>query len=169
MRSVAPLLLLSGLAGSAGAQTAAPVPSPTAWLVVDSAARTASLELEVTRSEPSALIAGHREGGVQVVVPVGWTVRWTWRSADSTAPHSLVLMAEREKMPTEGGRAVFANAETRMLLKGLPAGQPDSTAFVADQAGWYWLLCGVPGHALAGEWIEFKVDPDAATAGVKTK
>src|SRR5688500_11328041 len=91
------LLLLAPWPTAASAQAAAP------WVSADSAARTARLALEVTRPSgaPSALINGHREGGVQVVVPLGWTVSWDWHSADSTAPHSLVVMAEREKLPTE--------------------------------------------------------------------
>jgi hypothetical protein len=141
------------------------------WLTVDSVGSTVTLDLEVTppSEAPSARIAGYREGEVQVVVPRGWTVRWTWHSADSTTPHSLVLMAEREKIPTEGGRPAFSNAMTRMVTAGLPAGQTDQTSFVAEEAGWFWLLCGVPGHALQGEWIGLKVDPEARTAGVKLK
>jgi Sulfocyanin (SoxE) domain len=141
------------------------------WVTVDSAARTVSLTLEVTRvaGEPSARIAGAREGSVQVVVPLGWTVTWDWRTADSTAPHSLVVMQEREKLPTEGGRAAFTNAMTKSLAAGLPAGQSDHTTFEADQAGWYWLLCGVPGHALQGERLGLKVDGEAKTATVVVK
>jgi hypothetical protein len=78
-------------------------------------------------------------------------------------------MEEREKLPTEGGRAVFTNAMTKMVTAGLPAGQPDRTTFSADQAGWYWLLCGVPGHALGGEYLGLRVDPEARTAGVRRK
>lgn len=139
------------------------------WLAVDSAARTVTLALEVTAPAggTSAVINGHREGGIQIVVPVGWTVAWNWRNADSAGAHSLVVMAEREKLPTEGGRAVFTNAMTRAVTAGLPSGGTDHTTFEADQAGWYWLLCGVPGHALAGEWIGLKVDAEAKTAGVK--
>jgi hypothetical protein len=32
---------------------------------------------------------------------------------------------------------------SRSVLPGLGAGKTDETTF-ADQAGWYWLLCGVP-------------------------
>ena len=141
------------------------------WVAADSAARTATLTLEVTRAagDSSARIAGYREGGMQVVVPLGWTVVWDWRNADSTAAHSLVVMQEREKLPTEGGRPVFTNAMTKSLTEGLAAGQTDHTTFEADQVGWYWLLCGVPSHALKGEWVGLKVDPDAKTAGVVVK
>jgi hypothetical protein len=78
-------------------------------------------------------------------------------------------MAEREKLPQEGGRAVFTNAMTRAVTTGLPAGGKDDTSFEAEDAGWYWLLCGVPGHAIAGEWIGFRVDPAATEPAVNRK
>jgi hypothetical protein len=43
------------------------------------------------------------------------------------------------------------------------------TRFEADQVGWYWLLCGVPNHALKGEWIGFKVDAEAAAPSLVVK
>ena len=154
-----------------GAQAVPSSEDDPVWLVADSAGRTVTLALQVTPAADggSALINGHRAGGLQVVVPLNWTVQWDWRSADSTAPHSLVVMVEREKLPTEGGRAAFTNAMTRMVTAGLKPGQGDRTTFTADEAGWYWLLCGVPGHALAGEYLSLRVDPEASTASVKTK
>jgi hypothetical protein len=162
--AVAVLVFLHMSAPPAGAQESVPTSAPLpAWVAMDSAARTVTLELDVTAPSgaPSALIAGHRAGDVQIVVPLNWTVTWHWQSSDTTAPHSLVLMAEREKLPAEGGRPAIENALTRMVTTGLKAGQRDVAIFVADQAGWYWLLCGVPGHALAGEWVGLRVDPDA--------
>ena len=61
------------------------------------------------------------------------------------------------------------NAMTRAVTAGLKVGQKDVTTFVADQAGWYWLLCGVPTHALRGEWIGLKVDRQATTPAVVVK
>lgn len=168
----ASVLAVATLGGRpAGAQTAPPPQAEPAWLVADSAGRTVTLALQVRPAADggSALINGHRAGELQVVVPLNWTVQWDWRSADSTAPHSLVVMVEREKLPTEGGRAAFTNAMTRMVTAGLQPGQGDRTTFTADEAGWYWLLCGVPGHALAGEYLGLRVDPEATTASVKTK
>ena len=142
---------------------------PAPWVAADPAARTATLTLEVTAPAGVAVRAAQRLSGrrVQVVVPLRWTVTWDWRSADSAGKHSLVVMAEREKLPTEGGRPAFTNAMTRSVTAGLAAGQTDHTTFEADEAGWYWLLCGVPGHALAGEWIGLRVDPEAKTATVR--
>lgn len=156
---------------SAAAAPPLPVHDSVEWLVSDSSARTAELTLEVTRppGSPSALLNGYRAGQVQVIVPTGWTVRWNWRNADSSASHSLVVMVQREKIPLEGGRPAFSNAMTRSVTDGLAAGQTDQTTFVAEEAGWYWLLCGVPSHALEGEWIELRVDPEAKVARVQVK
>jgi hypothetical protein len=156
---------------SVAAQSPPPASSEASWLVADSTTRTVRLALEVTAppAASSALINGHRSGEVQVVVPLNWTVQWDWHSVDSTAPHSLVVMAEREKLPMMGGHADFTNAMTRMVTAGLRPGQSDQTTFIADQPGWYWLLCGVPGHAIQGEYLELRVDPDARTAIVKSK
>ncbi len=164
---LAALVLCAAPLAAQSAETSTAVP----WVTADPAGRTATIALRVTAppGSPSALLNGHRQGGVQVVVPLKWTVIWDWQSADSTAKHSLVVMAEREKVPLEGGRPAFLNAMSRSLTAGLPAGQNDHTEFEAEEPGWYWLLCGVPGHALAGEWIGLRVDPEATTARVRTR
>jgi hypothetical protein len=167
VRSQAPLLLLSLWHLSSARTDRDPLPP---WIEVDSAAHTVSLTLEVRRDSVSGavLLNGFRSGGVQVVVPLSWTVRWHWLNADSSA-HSLVVMAEREKLPLEGGRPALENAVSRSLLQGLNSGQRDESTFSADAAGWYWILCGVPGHAIAGEWIGLKVDREASWPGVVVK
>jgi len=141
------------------------------WITVDAATQTVTLALEVSRpaGAPSARINGEHDGSVQVVVPRGWTVQWRWKNLDETAPHSLVVMVEREKLPMEGGRPSFTNAMSRSLTAGLPPGGTDNTTFVAEDAGWYWVLCGVPGHAIGGEWIGLKVDPAATGVSVTRK
>jgi len=157
---------------SAPAQPQQPAsPRSPGWLAVDSAARTVTLTLATT-SRPgasSALINEYRNGEARVVVPVGWTVKWDWRNSDTASSHSLVVMVQREKIPAEGGRPSLTNAMSRMVTEGLAPGQTDQTTFLAEEAGWYWLLCGVPGHALAGEWLELRVDPAATTASVQIK
>jgi plastocyanin len=185
---LAALVAALGCAGRTQAQARDPSPQPTSppasappravppstkspeWLTVDAAAKTASITLEV-HTAPNALSAtlnGYRNGEARIVVPVGWTVRWSWRNGD-TSSHSLVVMVQREKIPLEGGRPAFSNAMTRMVTEGLPQGQTDQTTFEAEEAGWYWLMCGVPDHALKGEWLELRVDPAATTARVELK
>jgi hypothetical protein len=163
------LLLQAGIISPLAGQTSqAQLPS---WISTEPTSRTLTISLEVERAGPegAARLNGHHHGSVQLVVPLGWTVQWTWSNRDSTERHSLVVMAEREKMPTEGGRPALENAMTRAVTAGLKPGQKDLTTFIADQAGWYWMLCGVPGHAILGEWIGLKVDRKAQGVEVVVK
>ena len=187
--AVTVLALLAGCSGSRPAAAAPPLAQPEAdtvsavavtnqsaldsfpWLLADSAQRTVTLELEVVAraGAGSALINGYRSGELRIIVPLGWSIRWNWRSSDASAPHSLVVMVQREKIPLEGGRPSFSNAMTRMVTEGLRPGQTDQSTFVAEEAGWYWMMCGVPSHALNGEWLELRVDPESKTARVEKK
>jgi hypothetical protein len=139
------------------------------WVTPDSAGRQVTLTLVAgPGAEPgTGTIAGHRAGDIELVVPQGWTVHWNWRNADSSQNHSLVVMAEREKLPAEGGQAAIDGALSRMVKAGLKPGQEDQATFVAEPGGWYWILCGVPGHALKGEWIGLRVDPGAGTVSLQ--
>jgi hypothetical protein len=149
----------------------APAAADTSWIKSDTAERTITLSLVVTKpaGSPSALINGYRSGQARIEVPVRWTVKWNWRNDDPGAVHSLVVMTQREKVPLEGGRASFSNAMSRSVTEGLATGQSDQTTFEAEEAGWYWLMCGVPNHALNGEWLELRVSPDAHNGSVHLK
>ncbi len=167
-RRVLALLLLVPLAP---AVLHAQAPALPAWVVADSAGRTLRLTLDALPGGPEgiATLNGLHHGAVQLVVPQHWTVQWTWVNRDSAQSHSLVVMAEREKLPMEGGRPALENAVSRAVTTGLKPGQRDLTTFVAEDAGWYWLLCGVPGHAIRGEWIGLKVDREAVGPSVIEK
>jgi hypothetical protein len=165
-----------GLAATlCGAFPAAPLAAQAAelpaWIHPDPGAKSVLLDLTVTHpaGAPSAVISGEHDGSIQVVVPRGWTIKWHWVNQDSSSSHSLVVVAEREKLPQQGGQAVFTNAMTRAVLPGLAVGRTDDTSFEADEGGWFWVICGVPGHAIAGEWISLRVDPAATEVGVKRK
>jgi uncharacterized cupredoxin-like copper-binding protein len=161
------LLLVTGLIAAPARAQSEPLPR---WIAADPAAKSVTLTLEVARAQGTvaAALNGEHDGTIQINVPLGWTVRWSWRNGDSI-PHSLVVVAEREKLPTEGGHPALDNAMSRGVTAGLQPGESDETTFVADQAGWFWMLCGVPGHALAGEWIGLRVDPAASGLSLKRR
>jgi len=165
-----------GLIGAAlnvlfAAPSAAQATAIPGWIHSDPAAKSVLLDLTVTHpaGAPSAVISGEHDGSIQVIVPRAWTIKWHWVNEDSAASHSLVVVAEREKLPQQGGQAVFTNAMTRAVLPGLATGRTDDTSFEAEDGGWFWVICGVPGHAIAGEWISLRIDPSAADVAVKKK
>lgn len=164
-------LFLAALMALAMSPLAAQGAGLPAWIHPDPAGKSVLLDLTVTRpaGAASAQLSGEHDGSIQVIVPRGWTVRWHWVNQDSTGSHSLVVVAEREKLPQQGGQAAFTNAMTRAVLPGLAAGRTDDTSFEADEGGWFWVICGVPGHAIAGEWFSLRIDPAATEVGAKRK
>ncbi len=158
-------IVLTGAGGGLSAQ----VPLP-AWIHPDSATRTVTVELAAIRpaGAPVATLNGISHSALQVVVPLGWTVKLEWRNDDSTA-HSFVVQQEREKLPERAGEPAFQYAYSRTPVAGMGPGRTDHTQFVVDQAGWYWILCGVPGHAIGGEYIGLRVDPAASGVAVISK
>lgn len=159
------------LTGAVAAPPAARTVELPGWIHPDPVSKAVLLDLTVTHpaGTPSAVISGEHDGSIQVIVPRGWTIKWHWVNQDSSASHSLLVVAEREKLPQQGGQAVFTNAMTRAVLPGLAVGRTDDTSFEAEDGGWFWMICGVPGHAIAGEWISLRVDPAATEVSVKKK
>jgi len=141
-----------------------------AWVTADTALKTVTLDLRAERSADGLhTLNGEREGSIQIIVPQRWTVRWTWCNADSLEKRSLIVMQEREKLPEQAGSPAFTNAVTRSPVAGLAFGMKDVSEFEADEGGWYWILGGVPTHAIGGEYIGLRVDPAAAGVSVKRK
>jgi hypothetical protein len=141
-----------------------------AWIVADTAGKTVQLDLHALRTADGKLtLNGEREGSIQIIVPQRWTIRWTWKNEDSLSNRSLIVMTEREKLPEQAGRPAFTNAVTRSPVAGLAVGQKDVSEFEADEGGWFWILGGVPAHAIGGEYIGLRVDPAAAGVSVKRK
>jgi hypothetical protein len=82
------------LAGPAAAQTADLPP----WIHPDPANKVVLLDLVVTRptGAASAQISGEHDGGIQVIVPRGWTTAWwSWPNAKSS-----LRRAARRCLPT---------------------------------------------------------------------
>lgn len=157
-------LALTLIGGPLSSQTSLP-----GWIHPDSGAKSVTLDLVAARVPGhSATLNGVSHGDLQVVVPLGWTVKLEWRNDDSVA-HSFVVQQEREKLPERAGEPAFQYAYSRSPVAGMGPGRTDHTQFVVDQAGWFWILCGVPGHAIGGEYISLKIDRDATKVSVVAK
>lgn len=103
---------------------------------------------------------GYYSGNATIVVPAGWRVEATYRTLDANVPHSAAVVRTLEELPQSGAEVelAFPGASTPSFTTGLSSThKPVEFAFKADEAGRYWLLCGVPGHATAGMWIWFEV------------
>ena len=153
-------LVLGSLSGPVTAQQQRP---DTTWLSFDAAAKTVRFQLiaGLTGLNGALNFNGFRDGGLTLVVPVGWETRVEFRNHDGMLPHSAEVIAPQSPLPTQPVGAAIPRAFTVRLATGLPPEGRDVMRFVAQPAGEYLIFCGVPGHGAAGMWIRLRVSASA--------
>ena len=100
-------------------------------------------------------------------------VRSTWSDPESPRrggfrdlAHSLEIVDAQDKPPVQALEPAFPKAETPDVKTGIKPSQKASFTFKADKPGEYWIMCGVPGHALGGMWDKLIVSDSATTPSV---
>jgi hypothetical protein len=136
---------------------------------------------------------GGARGQMTVTVPLGVKVNGTFKNA-ATTPHDVLIVPYQKTLPTHSVPPAFAGACYGSPVcgggggssgpggvppgNGTPgpsggpsqgAGQGGTFSFVASKAGTYMIICGYPGHAIAGMWDTFVVSSTAKTASVTFK
>jgi len=115
---------------------------------------------------------GYNRGGMTITIPQGWTVNATFKNLAVQSPHSAVVTTAGEtKKPQPDTTGVFPGSATPRASQGITSGT-QYFDFKPDKQGTFVLLCGVPGHAVGGQWNYVKVvGPNAKpsiTLGGKT-
>ncbi|MGN6392821.1 MAG: sulfocyanin-like copper-binding protein [Gemmatimonadales bacterium] len=103
---------------------------------------------------------GYSNGGATLTVPPGTNNVWNFEQGDGT-PHSAEIESGEGPLPNSGGNPAIPRAYTNKVVEGLPQGATDVIKFTAPAQGTYRIICGVPGHAVGGMWIWFRIDPSA--------
>ena len=136
-----------------------------AWLSFDSTAKTARFQLiaGLTGLNGALNFNGFRDGGLTVVIPVGWTAEISFRNHDGMLPHSAEVISPQTPLPVQPVSPAIPRAFTVKLATGLPPEGTDTMRFAAKPAGDYLIFCGVPGHGAAGMWIRLRVSATAHT------
>lgn len=144
--------------------------SPGKWYSYDAATNTVTFKLEAGARGGSSPFNfnGYTNGAATLVVPPESNVVMNFVNDDGT-PHSAVVIADTEPMPSMGGDPAIPRAYTKDLTQGLPQGGTDGIRFTAPASGSFRISCGVPGHALSGMWIRLRVDPAAKTPSWATR
>jgi plastocyanin len=146
-------------APSAQADAAPPAAAAdTQYLKYDAASKTVTFRLV---AGPFAF-NGFTAGGGTLTVPPGSNNVMNFEQNDGT-PHSAEIDSGGGPLPNSGGNPAIPRAYTNKVVEGLPQGATDVMRFTAPDSGRYRIICGVPGHALSGMWIWYKVDPAAKT------
>ena len=135
------------------------------WLAFDSAAKTVRFQLiaGLTGLNGALNYNGFRDGGLTLVVPVGWKTEIAFRNHDGMLPHSAEVIAPQTPLPTQPGDPAIPRAFTLRLAQGLPSEATDVMRFDAQLAGDYLIFCGVPGHGASGMWIRLRLSATAKT------
>jgi plastocyanin len=144
--------------GPAPAATPAPAAADTQWLKWDPTTKTVTFRLVAGPFD----FNGYTNGGATLAVPPTSQNVINFEQNDGT-PHSAEIDSGAGPLPNSGGNPAIPRAYTNKVVEGLPQGAKDVLRFTAPDSGTYRIICGVPGHALSGMWIWYKVDP-AATA-----
>jgi len=110
---------------------------------------------------------GAAHGQMVVTVPLGDKVTVTFKNNVGT-PHNVDIIPYTQPLPGNGLAPAFAGASSPLpqFKPGAPPAGPQTFSFDATKAGRYMMICGVPGHALAGMWDTFVVSSSAKTASV---
>ena len=152
--------VLGVLARVLAAQSDSPPRIDSTWLVSDVPTRTVQFQLIAGFSGLNGALNfnGFGDGRLTFTVPAGWHVVIHFINHDGMLAHSAVVIADSLVPTTGASTPAFNQAVTLKVQEGLTATQRDDMNFVADKAGSYLIICGVPGHAAAGMWIRFKVE-----------
>ena len=158
------------------------------WMKSDAATKTVNIELVAGWNANNGALNynGYYKGDMTVVIPAGWTVDVKFRNRDGMLPHSVLVTkpylvtqpylvtkpSPPKEIPEQAGvsEVAIARAYSNDPESGMMADHREEFGFSARDAGEYWLLCGVTGHALQGMWVKLSVDaqtdqPQIAIAG----
>jgi len=112
---------------------------------------------------------GGAYGHMVVTVPLGATVDAIYTNAVPIF-HDVDIIDYQKPLPSHSATPAFAGARSPLpsFKPGAPppSNGPKAFSFVASKAGTYMIICGVPGHALAGMWDTLVVSPTATAASI---
>lgn len=142
------------------------------WFTMDEAAKTVTLDIAAGSSDANNYwnFNGYHGGNATIVVPEGYTVTINFTNSDPLTTHSIGVDAMTSGFPTvfDAPSPVFDGAispNPTSMTDATASGQSATLTFVANAQGDYSIVCYIPGHAVTGMWIGFKVSGDGS-AGV---
>jgi sulfocyanin len=174
-------------AAVAGTPPASTTPAKTSGLISTSGS-TVSLTLIAgyNNNNDGFNFDGGAHGTMVVTVPLGAKVNAVFKN-NVTTPHDVLIIPFQNPPPSHSVATAFPGASSSRGFGGAGGrtggrggnggapgrgfgfpkpGTPMPFSFVANKAGTYMIICGVPGHALAGMWDRFVVSPTAKVASI---
>lgn len=183
---------LVGTATHAATGQTAPAAKTPIWITMQGKVAHLTLIAAWNNANAGFNFDGGANGQMTVTVPLGDRIIGTFRNAAST-PHDVRVIHYQKPLPSHTVALAFPGASAGGPTGGFgrrgtpgpggggpppgtpgPGGAPRSNkpqtfSFVASKAGTYMIMCGFPGHALAGMWDTFVVSPTAKAASITFK
>jgi sulfocyanin len=147
--------------GYAAVEAAAPNP---AWVHWDAGAKAATLTIIAAYNNVGGgfNFNGYNNGGLTITVPQGAKVTIAFTNK-APLPHSVVITPYAKRTLAGAFPPAFNGSASPNPMSGMAnVAKPVLFSFTVTTAGTYALVCGVPGHALAGMWVTFVVAKVAA-------
>src|SRR5205807_7712894 len=93
-----------------------------AWLHFDASAKTTRFQLIAgfTGLNGALNFNGFRDGGLTVVIPVGWSTEISFKNHDGMLPHSAEVISPQTPLPVQPVSPAIPRAFTLNLAAGLP-------------------------------------------------
>ncbi len=139
-------------------------------LPYDSANKTVYVTLETRTANYD--FNGSNKGKLVIYIPAGWNLVIRYINNDPNfLPHSVGIIANntatpRSPDPTKDGNLVAWAPDGKLGVpgykEGIGSGETTLLTATSIQKGVYWIACGIPGHAISGQWIVL-VASDAVT------
>jgi len=149
-------LVSGGTGGATVTTTAGPMQIN---LPYDNSSKTVFLYL-VTTSGGGYTYNGTSFGKMKVYIPAGFSLSVKYTNYDSQ-PHNVVLIRNSTATPNNSDIknfgtiiVVFGGSPSDYALNIVSGGGSISGTSPQLQAGYYMIVCGVPGHAQSGMWID---------------
>jgi len=153
--------------------TTAPLATPANWAMTTGKVVRLTLISGWNNANAGFNFNGGAYGRMVVTAPLGDKVMVTYKN-NVAVFHDVDIIRYQTPLPSHSASPAFAGARSPLpqFKPGAPlpsSGKPVMFSFVADKAGTYMIICGVPGHALAGMWDTLVVSPTAKTASITFK
>jgi uncharacterized cupredoxin-like copper-binding protein len=143
--------------------------SAASFVTSNAASKTATITVDANQGTVNGGLNfnGAAKGAKSFTIPAGWNVVMQFKNMGAIPHSAIVVKGGTPPMSVTEKDAAFPGASTRMVMQGMGMNAADTVKFKASKAGSYLIICGVPGHALGGQYLGLKVVAGAKAASYK--
>ena len=153
------LLALPAMPLATGASARALPAAAQSWVKWDAGHKTANLTVTAAYDQTGGgfNFDGYNLGHLTFTVPLGAKVVVSFTNKAALAHSAVITPYADRSLAGQFPLAFKGSASPNPTTGAASLSHPQVFSFVANKVGTYALVCGVPGHAIAGMWDRFTV------------